>query len=371
MTERAEPLTKKDVWDAADALLADGENPTQHRVLEALGRGSATTVNKHLKAWREARDETYSETRRRPVVVIEDVPPEVSEHFGKLWEMAFTAARDHVVDALVADREAVAEEWRKAEEAQAQAAQKVEQVESRLEGERIAQMNLQAQYDELAGKLEGAENEVRSLSAKLVAAETREGTAQEKIVELRDTLQSERSSHIAAIKLEQQRYDSLEKRLVKDIENERAGRIEAERRVAAREAEIKTLQARIDRAFALVEESNRVQASLREAGEASARTVNEQREKLEKLERELTEEQAKRDAVAGELALRLNEIEALRTEADQLSTTLRGRIDPVPLLDWIEGGMNTSPRKAFDAPELREVANAIAQAASKLQRERK
>ena len=370
MTERAAPLTRQEIWDTADALLAAGENPTQLRVLEALGRGSSTTINKHLKAWREARDETYSATRRRPTPAIEDVPPEVATHFGRLWELAFAAARDQVVDALVSEREAVAEERRKAEEAQNQAAQQIEKIESRLEGERLARVNLQTRCDELEDKLADTENEVRSLSEKLAAAETRERAAQEKIAELQDTLQSARDAHAEAMKLEQERSDALEARLVKAAENERAGRLEAENRVSAREAVIAELQKRVDRAFALLEEANRVQAGLREEASAAADTINRQRERLEALQQDLARQQARREAIADELALRLNEIEALRAQVDQANRALADRIDPAPLVDWIESGMKTSPRKTFGTPELRDVAHAVEQMVSKLQQNR-
>ena len=50
-------MTAEEVFAAADELVAQGEEPTQRAVREACGnRGSDTTINKHLRDWRAARE---------------------------------------------------------------------------------------------------------------------------------------------------------------------------------------------------------------------------------------------------------------------------------------------------------------------------
>ena len=51
------PLTQEDVWEAADALAARGEHPTQDAVRAECGnRGSNSTIGPYLRAWHEKRD---------------------------------------------------------------------------------------------------------------------------------------------------------------------------------------------------------------------------------------------------------------------------------------------------------------------------
>lgn len=49
----ANSITRDDVFSAADEIFATGKNPTQAAIRTKLGRGSFSTINKHLADWRE------------------------------------------------------------------------------------------------------------------------------------------------------------------------------------------------------------------------------------------------------------------------------------------------------------------------------
>lgn len=53
MTEKEKPITKKDVYKIADQLAKKCIMPTIANVRESLGRGSESTLHKHLKTWKD------------------------------------------------------------------------------------------------------------------------------------------------------------------------------------------------------------------------------------------------------------------------------------------------------------------------------
>jgi chromosome segregation ATPase len=62
-------ITEYDVHRTADALFADtGESPTNLDVLNHLGTGSATTINKHMQTWRNNNSETMASRRHKAAI---------------------------------------------------------------------------------------------------------------------------------------------------------------------------------------------------------------------------------------------------------------------------------------------------------------
>ena len=57
-------ITQAQVDDAADALLAAGENPTVEKVRAALGTGSPNTVTRMLDTWRNQIGRAAAPTQR-------------------------------------------------------------------------------------------------------------------------------------------------------------------------------------------------------------------------------------------------------------------------------------------------------------------
>lgn len=62
-------ITEYDVHRAADILFANtGASPTNLDVLQHLGTGSATTINKHMQTWRNSNSETMSSRRHKAAI---------------------------------------------------------------------------------------------------------------------------------------------------------------------------------------------------------------------------------------------------------------------------------------------------------------
>lgn len=91
MSEAPTPITYEDVVTAAHALVNAGEKASTLAVREKLGRGSFTTIKKHLDVWRA--DQSPAATP----------PPPVPPQLESLW----SEAQRQAVERLTADREAL------------------------------------------------------------------------------------------------------------------------------------------------------------------------------------------------------------------------------------------------------------------------
>ncbi len=79
---------QEDVNAVADQLVAEGVEPTILKVRERIGGGSATTINKYLKVWREGRPAK----KTAPV----EIPSELSVLLTRIIEQARSAGRAEI-----------------------------------------------------------------------------------------------------------------------------------------------------------------------------------------------------------------------------------------------------------------------------------
>lgn len=85
------PIDRDEVIETANRLEAEGKEVTALTMLSALGRGSLTTIYKHLDAWRE------SKPVKSPIVQVEQPEP-VKTAFATAWRVAAEeAARETAV----------------------------------------------------------------------------------------------------------------------------------------------------------------------------------------------------------------------------------------------------------------------------------
>jgi len=75
------PIDRDEVIETANRLEAEGKEVTALTMLSALGRGSLTTIYKHLDAWRE------SKPVKSPIVQVEQ-PELVKTAFATAWRVA-------------------------------------------------------------------------------------------------------------------------------------------------------------------------------------------------------------------------------------------------------------------------------------------
>lgn len=79
---KEKPLTRDDIFMAADIVASTHVMPTITNVRELLGRGSETTLLKFLREWKEEMLHTYAVTKKL-VIVPYSVKPEAQT--GDLW----------------------------------------------------------------------------------------------------------------------------------------------------------------------------------------------------------------------------------------------------------------------------------------------
>lgn len=187
--------TEASVWAAADALAAEGIEPTLDGVLARLGGGSRTTVARHLRTWFTRRDE----------LALVVVPDEVAARGDTFIRELFASAQRLA-------HEAVAEPLRRAEAAlrTATAHLKVADAEAtRLE---------KVEQDQL-GELSRQAERIRALEVGIAA---QQATAQERTLangrledQLRQVQQalSERTQEVAALRATAATAETLEGRL--------------------------------------------------------------------------------------------------------------------------------------------------------------
>ncbi|WP_421863039.1 DNA-binding protein [Motiliproteus sp.] len=76
------------VFEAADALLAEGVRPTQQGVRERLGKGSLSTINKALNDWWQMLGQRLQQGRHYP-----DLPEPLADAMEQWWRQAVESAR--------------------------------------------------------------------------------------------------------------------------------------------------------------------------------------------------------------------------------------------------------------------------------------
>ncbi len=169
------PIDRDEVIETANRLEAEGKEVTALTMLSALGRGSLTTIYKHLDAWRE------SKPVRSPVVQA-DQPEPVKTAFATAWRVAAEeAARETTVI-----REKAAEEVKAA----------LRQFHGALEA--LAKVEADREADGEA--MEGLHGIIAEQKAQIGKLESEVAAANARAEELRDQLKSLQADRDAAIK---------------------------------------------------------------------------------------------------------------------------------------------------------------------------
>lgn len=169
------PIDRDEVIETANRLEAEGKEVTALTMLSALGRGSLTTIYKHLDAWRETKPV------RSPVVQA-DQPEPVKTAFATAWRVAAEeAARETTVI-----REKAAEEVKAA----------LRQFHGALEA--LAKVEADREADGEA--MEGLHGIIAEQKAQIGKLESEVAAANARAEELRDQLKSLQADRDAAIK---------------------------------------------------------------------------------------------------------------------------------------------------------------------------
>jgi chromosome segregation ATPase len=147
-------ISEEQVFEAADALVAQGKEVTPTALLSSLGSGSFTTIYKHLSAWESSRASAVTD---RAAVI----PEAVLSAFGAAWRAATAEAGKEVL----AVREQAAEDVAAARTQFQEALQTIERLETESEADAARLESLSAKVAELEKVLHQSENERAALKA--------------------------------------------------------------------------------------------------------------------------------------------------------------------------------------------------------------
>jgi hypothetical protein len=153
-------ITKKAIFDAADALDAGGQRPTLAALRKAVGGGSFTTISEAMKEW-------WAGRALREAPVREPAPAVVGERLGEvadeIWGLALQVAKER----LASEREAFDAARAQAEQDKQEAVELADVVTAELEalqgkisvlesGELAARQDAATQREQLAASRERA-----------------------------------------------------------------------------------------------------------------------------------------------------------------------------------------------------------------------
>jgi len=310
-------ITREQVTQAADALVAEGQNPSIEAIRKRLGTGSPNTVHKHLTEWRAARPQTPAAVREIPASLTAALAAEI--------ERATAQARAEIEGQLV--------------EAQAEAAALADAGEG-LEADREALTDqvadLTSERDILAGK---AAQQAADLDALAQRIEREQQAAESARVELA-TARLKIEAHA-----ERQAEQAQEMRRLRDaLETATAAKVAGEQSAAVLAAQLEGLRAQVEE---LREARGRIEAERDQARDQANQAQGEAREQARQIAALGSELAALRTEVADHREAR-GRIEAERDQARQQANQARGEaheLTPVgPVVD--------EPPKAPAVPEL-------------------
>ncbi len=177
-------ISEEQVFEAADALVAQGKEVTPTALLSSLGSGSFTTIYKHLSAWESSRASAVTD---RAAVI----PEAVLSAFGAAWRAATAEAGKEVL----AVREQAAEDVAAARTQFQEALQTIERLESESEADAARLESLSAKVAELEKCLHQSENERAVLKATCEQLQHQVKSQESDLARVHKESESERKRH--------------------------------------------------------------------------------------------------------------------------------------------------------------------------------
>lgn len=198
-------ISEQDVFDACDAIVAEGERPTRRAVHLKLGRiGSMATIQRHVSAW-----EARQEQDRQPLLDLTEQDRNEILRFGHQMAMTLTERirfnTENERKALIAAQDKAQQERDEAladfDEMEAELTARIETLQADLntataaeEAARInAEQRLQAQAEALGaakGRLEAATRQIDELSQHLKDVEAADRDKDRQIARLEAQLEA-------------------------------------------------------------------------------------------------------------------------------------------------------------------------------------
>jgi chromosome segregation ATPase len=177
-------ISEEQVFEAADALVAQGKEVTPTALLGSLGSGSFTTIYKHLSTWEASR--ATAVTDRAAVI-----PETVLSAFGAAWRAASAEAGKEVL----AVREQAADDVAAVKAQFQEALETIERLEAESDADTSRMDSLSAKIAELEKALHQSENEKAALKATSEQLRHQVKSQESELERLHKDTDSERKRH--------------------------------------------------------------------------------------------------------------------------------------------------------------------------------
>ncbi|AJE54195.1 DNA-binding protein [Paenibacillus polymyxa] len=264
------PITKEQVFEAAEALAAAGKSTKVVNVREKLGRGSYSTITEYMREWRQARKAPATPKK-------EELPQSVLDLAGGLW----TAVMGIATESLEGERQVLEQQREEMEEEQREAIAFADNL--LVEGEQLKEKlkELETLLANERSAHQATRNDLHSTTRELIEYRTSHESMRERLDDFKQR----------AERYEAQYYKSEE------------GMKTALRREAELENKINRLEGQIDN----------LQAEMKHQVENLVEELEREREKSTQAAKTAEVERAATQTAAIELAKLQGELSALKT----------------------------------------------------------
>lgn len=294
--------TQEQVFEAADKLAANGQEVTPTALREVLGRGSFSTLGKHIEAWRQAREAA-------PAPVILEMPDAVKSAFAQCWQAAAAEAGKEIAAIRTAADAEIKATKRRLDEALSEVERLEDEANSASDALEGAQSALARAVEEAQQAETDAAAREASLSATVVQMRQQIEAQQAELARVHSEAEAARNQHAATLQSVQGEVDRLRGQLV----------VVGEKLDAANVRE----RANIENEAAAKAEASRLAEQLKDQKGRSVEVIAELERGKQSLEADLTATRKEAREATTQLDRAQGELEALRTQVAALNDTIR------------------------------------------------
>ena len=295
--------TQEQVFDAADQLAASGQEVTATTLREVLGRGSFSTLGRHLDTWQQAR-------KASPAPVVIDMPESVKIAFGQCWQAAAAEAGREIA----AIREKTDTEIQATKRRLTEALAEIERLEKDANDDAAA---LEAAQTDLEQTTQMARRVVTDAAAREAALAATAKQMQQQIESQQDEL--------ARVHAE---ADAARRQYAVDLQTVQGhtDRLRGQLAEAAEKLEAASIRerAKIEEAVQAQASAARLTEQLKDQKMRSVEVIGKLEKSKQALEADLTNTRKEARTTTTALARAQGELDVLRSQVTRLNDTLRG-----------------------------------------------
>lgn len=332
----ARGISETDVWQAADALLLEGQRPTIERVRGKIGRGSPNTVAPHLETWfRHLGGRIQDPGAFSAPPTLPDPIQQAAEHF---WAVALSLARETCATQVAAAQTEADARVAAADDLRRQAEHQAERLNERMHA-------LAADLDLRSRALEVERLAHAATRTRLETSTDQLAQATLRIEQLQAAATTERDHARRDIAAADERTQAAERRAALEIDRERQARARADKRAEQLEARLDTqLQQAQTELLKATDQSARQSAELQ--------TLRVQAESLREAHATLQQQlRAARQDAAGHLDLSRQTQAEMTALQRELAVLRHAQVSTRPIRKTLRGSAFRPGRPVASSPD--------------------